>query len=600
MQKYTNTVQNRGGAVVAGATVTVTKLNGDVPVIYSANGTSPYASNVLTTDANGAFSFYAEDGRYNIAISGNQLSTQTITDILLEDPQDGSSVVFSDVTADSIILDGVDLAGSTGSSSIGFIQSGTGAVARTLQAKNRDTVNAKDFGAVGDGVADDTEAILAAIATGKNVKLNAGTFLTSSIVITTPNGINLTGEGRYLTVLKLKNGLNDHVISIATGATNCTISSLTIDQNRANNTGGHGIRIGGVDGLRIKDVKIMECAGYGIGMQVGTNTDVLIDDFELVGINADGMDIKDFNLANEQITLSNGLIDDFGFTSTTAAGFDIRGPAIVSNIHVVCRNNLNTGFRTRVESVQGRAGEGNISNINVNLIDTTARGFVTEGATVDNLVVSNINVRGGTLGVISGTGCLFQNISGVGATSSESLSIVGSDNVINGLMIDGATRAVDFESTGPATGNIISNFNFKNVVGADAVRIQATCDNNSFMSGVIQSGKTIVDSASNTTMRSIRNWVTSSTVLSPSFAIDSIGAKIVTIPHGLSVTPNPQDISLTVRVPTGGVNDWRYQLVQIDGTPGATNVSARVAVTTASATVGATAFLTMQARAKNS
>jgi hypothetical protein len=48
------------------------------------------------------------------------------------------------------------------SSLVTFIQAGAGAVVRTAQAKMREVVSVKDFGAVGDGVADDTAAFVAA------------------------------------------------------------------------------------------------------------------------------------------------------------------------------------------------------------------------------------------------------------------------------------------------------------------------------------------------------------------------------------------------------------------------------------------------------
>jgi hypothetical protein len=52
----------------------------------------------------------------------------------------------------------------TSSDAITFLQAGAGAVTRTAQSKMRETVSVLDFGAVGNGVADDTAAIQAAIA----------------------------------------------------------------------------------------------------------------------------------------------------------------------------------------------------------------------------------------------------------------------------------------------------------------------------------------------------------------------------------------------------------------------------------------------------
>jgi len=97
-----------------------------------------------------------------------------------------------DATSDSNLT--TALAASSGSSLIGFLQAGTGAIARTVQSKLRDTVSVKDFGAVGDGVADDTAAIQAAVNTGNLVLLPKGIYRTTAPIVFDQNTSGLIGE----------------------------------------------------------------------------------------------------------------------------------------------------------------------------------------------------------------------------------------------------------------------------------------------------------------------------------------------------------------------------------------------------------------------
>ena len=87
------------------------------------------------------------------------------------------------------------------SDEVNFLQAGTGAVTRTVQAKLRDVVSVKDFGAVGNGVADDTAAIQGALNSGaKRVYAPAGTYLTTA-TLSIPSGVEFCGDGKGSTFI---------------------------------------------------------------------------------------------------------------------------------------------------------------------------------------------------------------------------------------------------------------------------------------------------------------------------------------------------------------------------------------------------------------
>jgi hypothetical protein len=69
--------------------------------------------------------------------------------------------------------DSTERLGDIGSEDVLFVQAGAGAVTRTVQEKLRDAVSVLDFGAVGNGVADDTAAIQAAL---NHIRDNGGTL----------------------------------------------------------------------------------------------------------------------------------------------------------------------------------------------------------------------------------------------------------------------------------------------------------------------------------------------------------------------------------------------------------------------------------------
>ena len=96
----------------------------------------------------------------------------------------GSTVTFTEAPPTNASIEVVSYkttaVGTTDANSVTYLPAGTGAVQTTVQTKLRESVSVKDFGAVGDGVTDDTAAIQAALDSGAiRVLIPKGTYILS-------------------------------------------------------------------------------------------------------------------------------------------------------------------------------------------------------------------------------------------------------------------------------------------------------------------------------------------------------------------------------------------------------------------------------------
>lgn len=215
MYKYVNAFTNRSGDSLPGYFARLYDSTGTEVDIFADNSGTPIStvsgvSNAALSDDNGMFRWYVANGIYDI-----KFYDANDTFVTSE-----SGVPMYDSGA---VLD--DLASETGGQMVGFLQSGTDAVAEELQATLRTATGATpfQFGAVGDGTTNDATALQKWLNRGGRLTVPKGyTFKTNSALNVAVAGTVIDGEGAITCGQRIGGG------AIEVEADDCILKNFTI------------------------------------------------------------------------------------------------------------------------------------------------------------------------------------------------------------------------------------------------------------------------------------------------------------------------------------------------------------------------------------
>ena len=217
-------------------------------------------------------------------------------------------------------------------SQVSFLQAGTGAVTRNMQDKARESVSVKDFGAVGDGVADDTAAIQATINVAQGSKsrvhIPAGVYKISSELLV--SNLEVQGDGVWCTYILQSNNVKGGFFVDCNYASGGKISDLSIHAVSTNpgqtKSTGIGLKVNRANGNWI--CQNVDINGFATGIQSSANYYAFFKSFQVLNASTAGIHLA-------QKPAGAGYFDSAGVFFDTAK---------VSNFGTLSSNTSSTGI----------------------------------------------------------------------------------------------------------------------------------------------------------------------------------------------------------------------------------------------------------------
>ena len=262
-------------------------------------------------------------------------------------------------------------------SAITYTQGGTGASSRTVENKLQESVSVKDFGAVGDGVTDDTTAIQNAInslTTGGSVYLPTGTYKITATLTDDKNAPTSSGMPITLIGSGASEVAGEGTIIQTTGA----MVGILFDGNRSGGRnfhikGDNGASDGSSHGIQVQssratweNIVVTDHRGDGIKFEFGNNssfTNITSMSNAGNGFNADGTGYVDKNSVSRPNDLNACVYSNIDIRVNGLVGFRTGANSGFSSFMVGLTTQGNTGvgaeFNGDYYRVFGFYGEAN-------------------------------------------------------------------------------------------------------------------------------------------------------------------------------------------------------------------------------------------------